>query len=231
MATQGKRYEAARSKIDRKKLYPVSDTFELLSSFPAAKFDETVLATVVLGVDPAKNDQMVRGGVVLPKGLGKSRKVIVFAKGEKVQEAQKAGADAAGLEDLVEKITGGWTDFDVAVATPDVMGAVAKVAKILGPRGLMPNPKTGTVTFDIAQAVNEAKAGKVEFRIDKGANLHVPIGKKSFAAADLKVNFEALMEAVVRAKPNSAKGIYLKKIFVSSAMGPSIPVDPSVYRQ
>lgn len=231
MAKQGKRYKAARSKIDRAKLYPVNDIFELLASLPAAKFDETIVATVVLGVDPAKNDQMVRGGVVLPKGLGKARKVIVFAKGEKVQEAQKAGADAVGLDELVEKILEGWLDFDVAIATPDVMGGVAKVAKILGPRGLMPNPKTDTVTFDVTRAVREAKAGKVDFRLDKGANLHVPIGKRSFAPAELKVNFEALMEAVVRAKPNSAKGIYLQKIFVSPTMGPSIPVDPAAYRQ
>lgn len=231
MSKPGKRYKAAKEKIEAERLYAVDESMSLLTSLPAAKFDETVLATVVLGVDPAKNDQMVRGGVVLPKGLGKSRKVVVFAKGEKVQEAQKAGADESGLDELIEKVVGGWTDFDVAIATPDVMGNVAKVAKVLGPRGLMPNPKTGTVTFDIAKAVTEAKAGKVEFRVDKGSNLHVPIGKKSFAAADLRINFDALMDAVVRAKPSSAKGIYLKKIFLSSAMGPAIAIDPSVYRQ
>lgn len=231
MAKQSKRYRAAAALIEPGKLYSAEESLEVVGKMPPTKFDETVLASVRLGVDPAKNDQMVRGSVVLPRGLGKTQRVIVFAQGEKVKEAQEAGADAAGLEELIEKISGGWLDFDVAVATPDVMGQVAKVAKILGPRGLMPNPKAGTVTFDVGNAVAQAKAGKVEFRVDKGANVHVPIGKKSFAPADLKQNLDALIDALVRAKPASAKGVYLKTIHVSPAMGPAVAIDPSAYRK
>lgn len=231
MAKHGKRYNAAKAMVEEGKLYEPAAAISLAKQFPNAKFDETMLATVVLGVDPAKSDQMVRGGVVLPKGLGKSQRVIVFAQGEKVQEARDAGADDTGLDDLIEKIAGGWLDFDVAIATPDAMGKVAKVAKVLGPRGLMPNPKTGTVTFDVATAIRDAKAGKVDFRVDKGGNLHVPFGKKSFPADDLQANFEAIMDAVVRAKPSSSKGIYIRQVHVSAAMSPGVDIDPTVYRK
>jgi len=231
MSIRGKRYTSARSSVEAGVALGVDESLEKILAMPSASYDETILATICLGVDPAKNDQMVRSSVVLPKGLGKSRKVIVFAKGEKVTEANEAGADEVGLDELVEKVQGGWTDFDVAIATPDVMGNVAKVAKVLGPRGLMPNPKTGTVTFDVGQAVSEAKAGKVEFRIDKGANLHVPIGKKSFVTSDLKENLDALVDAVIRSKPSSSKGVYLRKIFVSPSAGPSVMVDASQYRK
>ncbi|RMF17605.1 MAG: 50S ribosomal protein L1 [Candidatus Dadabacteria bacterium] len=230
MSKHGKRYEAAKALIDSDRTYSPEEAVALLKQMPPARFDETILATVALGIDPTKNDQMVRSSVLLPKGLGKTRRVAVFAKGEKAQEAEAAGADVVGLEDLVEKVGEGWTEFDVAIATPDVMGQVAKVAKILGPRGLMPNPKAGTVTFDIADAVREAKAGKVEFRADKGANIHVPIGRKSFAEDDLRENLDALMDALMRAKPSSSKGQYLRRVWLSPAMGPSIQVDPASWR-
>lgn len=231
MAKHGKRYNAAKAMIEEGKLYEPAAAILLAKQFPSAKFDETMLVTVVLGVDPAKSDQMVRGSVVLPKGLGKSQRVIVFAQGEKIQEARDAGADDAGLDDLIEKVAGGWLDFDVAIATPDAMGKVAKVAKVLGPRGMMPNPKTGTVTFDVATAIRDAKAGKVDFRVDKGGNIHVPFGKKSFPADDLQVNFEAIMDAVVRAKPSSSKGIYIRQVHVSAAMSPSVDIDPTLFRK
>lgn len=231
MAKMGKRYKAAKAMVEHGKLYEPAAAIELVRSFPAAKFDETVVAAVVLGVDPTKSDQMVRGGVVLPKGLGKTQRVIVFAAGEKQAEARAAGADDAGLEDLIEKVAGGWLEFDVAIATPDAMGKVAKVAKVLGPRGLMPNPKTGTVTFDVAKAVAEAKAGKVDFRVDKGGNVHVAFGKKSFPAEDLQANLDAIMDAVARAKPSSSKGVYIRQIHVAAAMSPSVDVDPAVYRK
>lgn len=231
MANKGKRYSAAKAMVEHGKLYEPAVAVELVCGFPSAKFDETMVATVVLGVDPTKSDQMVRGGVVLPKGLGKSQRVIVFAAGEKQAEARAAGADETGLDDLIEKVAGGWLEFDVAIATPDAMGKVAKVAKVLGPRGLMPNPKTGTVTFDVAKAIQEAKAGKVDFRVDKGGNIHVAFGKKSFAPADLKVNLDAIMDAVARAKPASSKGIYIRQVHVSAAMSPSVDVDPAVYRK
>ncbi len=231
MAKMGKRYKAAKAMVVHGKLYEPSAAVELVRSFPAAKFDETMVAAVVLGVDPTKSDQMVRGSVVLPKGLGKTQRVIVFAAGEKQAEARDAGADDAGLEDLIEKVAGGWLEFDVAIATPDAMGKVAKVAKVLGPRGLMPNPKTGTVTFDVAKAVTEAKAGKIDFRVDKGGNVHVAFGKKSFPAEDLQANLDAIMDAVARAKPSSSKGIYIRQIHVAAAMSPSVDVDPTAYRK
>jgi large subunit ribosomal protein L1 len=231
MAKQGKRYKAAKAMVEHGKLYEPAAAVELVRSFPAAKFDETMVAAVVLGVDPTKSDQMVRGGVVLPKGLGKTQRVIVFAAGEKQAEARDAGADDTGLEDLIEKVAGGWLEFDVAIATPDAMGKVAKVAKVLGPRGLMPNPKTGTVTFDVAKAVAEAKAGKVDFRVDKGGNVHVAFGKKSFPAEDLQANLDAIMDAVARAKPSASKGVYIRQIHVAAAMSPSVDVDPAAYRK
>ncbi|MFQ5521817.1 MAG: 50S ribosomal protein L1, partial [Candidatus Methylomirabilia bacterium] len=190
-----------------------------------ARFDETVEVAIRLGVNPKHADQMVRGAVVLPHGIGKQVRVLVFAKGEKEREAREAGADYVGAEDLVEKIQGGWLEFDVAAATPELMGQVARLGKVLGPRGLMPNPKVGTVTFDLARAVRELKAGKVEFRVDRAGNVHVPVGKKSFPAAHLLDNAMSLLEALVRAKPAAAKGHYLRSITVSSTMGPGIHVD------
>lgn len=231
MAKHGKRYRAARELVEAERLYEPAAAFALLKEMPAPNFDETIEAHVRLGVDPAKSDQMVRSSVVLPRGLGKSRTVLVFAEGEKVQEAEAAGADHVGMDEYIEKVgEENWLDFDVAIATPDVMSKVAKVAKVLGPRGLMPNPKTGTVTFDLEQAVSDAKAGKVEFRVDRGGNLHVPIGKRSFEPADLQANFEAFMEAVVRVKPAAAKGVYVRQIHVTGSHSPSAKVDPSSYR-
>jgi large subunit ribosomal protein L1 len=192
---------------------------------PGAKFDETVDLSFRLGVDPKHADQMVRGAVVLPNGIGKNVRVAVFAKGEKEREAREAGADVVGAEDLVEKVQGGFMDFDTTVATPDLMGQVGRLGKVLGPRGLMPNPKLGTVTFDVARAVREAKAGKVEFRVDKAGNVHAPIGKRSFGAEQLIANALALIEAIVRAKPASSKGTYLRSLTVSSTMGPGVVID------
>lgn len=231
MGKQGKRYRAAKALVEDGRLYEPETALGLVKDMPPARFDETVLATVLLGVDPTKSDQVVRSSCVLPKGLGKTQRVVVFAQGEKQAEGRDAGADEVGLDDLIEKIAEGWLEFDVAIATPDAMGKVAKVAKILGPRSLMPNPKTGTVTFDVAQAVRDAKAGKVEFRVDKGGSIHVPVGKKSFAVEDLKANLDALLDAVLRAKPSSSKGIYIRQVHVSAAMSPSVDVDPAGYRK
>jgi large subunit ribosomal protein L1 len=192
---------------------------------PGAKFDESVDLSFRLGVDPKHADQMVRGAVVLPHGIGKTVRVAVFAKGEKEREAREAGADVIGAEDLVERVQGGWMEFDTAVATPDLMGQVGRLGKVLGPRGLMPNPKLGTVTFDVSRAVREAKAGKIEFRVDKAGNIHTPVGKRSFSAENLRDNAMALIEAIVRAKPAAAKGTYLKSLTVSSTMSPGVPVD------
>jgi large subunit ribosomal protein L1 len=192
---------------------------------PGAKFDESVDLSFRLGVDPKHADQMVRGAVVLPHGIGKTVRVAVFARGEKEREAREAGADTIGAEDLVERVQGGWMDFDTAIATPDLMGQVGRLGKVLGPRGLMPNPKLGTVTFDVSRAVREAKAGKVEFRVDKAGNVHTPVGKRSFSEAQLRDNAMALIEAIVRAKPAAAKGTYLRTMTVSSTMGPGVPVD------
>jgi len=221
----GKRYAAGLALLDRARSYSVEEAMELVKKAAPAKFDETVEMSVRLGVDPKHADQMVRGAIVLPHGIGKPVRVLVFAKGEKEREGREAGADYVGAEDLVEKIQGGWLDFDSAIATPDLMGQVGKLGKILGPRGLMPNPKVGTVTFDLARAVREAKAGKVEFRVEKAGNVHVPIGKASFPSGHLAANAMALIEALVRAKPASAKGQYLRSITVSSTMGPGVPVD------
>lgn len=218
----GKKYEAALAKVVEGKSYDLAEGFKLLPETVCAKFDETVEISGRLGVDPKHPDQMVRGTVVLPHGLGRAVRVIVFAKGEKDAEARAAGADHVGAEDLMEKISKGWLDFDAAVATPDMMGAVGKLGKVLGPRGLMPNPKLGTVTFDVKKAVEELKAGKVEFRVDKAGNIHVPVGKASFGAEKLTDNFNTLMEAIVKAKPSSSKGTYLRSLFVSTTMGPSI---------
>jgi len=221
----GKRFAKALEQIDQTKEYPVEDAVELTRKVAYAKFDETVEVAVRLGVNPKYADQMVRGAVVLPHGTGKSVRVLVFAKGEKEREAREAGADFVGAEDMVEKIQGGWLDFDTAVATPDLMGQVGRLGKILGPRGLMPNPKVGTVTFDITRAVREVKAGKVEFKVDKAGNIHVPIGKKSFPAERLTENANAVLEALVKAKPPGAKGQYLRSITLSTTMGPGVSVD------
>src|SRR5881628_2866514 len=225
MAVMTKREKAARALYEPAKSYPVEDALALVKKFPGAKFDESVDLSLRLGVDPKHADQMVRGAVVLPHGIGKSVRVAVFAKGEKEREAREAGADVIGAEDLVEKVQGGFMEFDTAIATPDLMGQVGRLGKVLGPRGLMPNPKLGTVTFDVGRAVREAKAGKVEFRVDKAGNVHTPIGKHSFSAEQLAANGMALIEAIVRAKPAAAKGTYLRSLTVSTTMGPGVPVD------
>ncbi|MGH7267352.1 MAG: 50S ribosomal protein L1 [Candidatus Rokuibacteriota bacterium] len=221
----GKLYAKAVSQVAPERQYAVEEAVDLARQTAYAKFDETVEMAVRLGVNPKYADQMVRGAVVLPHGIGKQVRVLVFAKGEKEREAREAGADFVGAEDMVEKIQGGWLDFDTAVATPDLMGQVGRLGKILGPRGLMPNPKVGTVTFDISRAVREVKAGKVEFKVDKAGNVHVPVGKKSFAPEHLADNANAVLEAIMRAKPAAAKGQYLRSITVATTMGPGIPVD------
>ncbi len=221
----GKKFEAAKAKVEKDRAYNLEGGFGLVPETICAKFDETVEVSGRLGVDPKHPDQMVRGTVVLPHGLGKKVRVLVITKGEKETEAREAGADFVGAEDMIEKISKGWLDFDAIVATPDIMGAVGKLGKVLGPRGLMPNPKLGTVTFDVKKAVTELKAGKVEFRVDKAGNIHVPVGKASFGATKLKENFLKLMDAIVKAKPSSSKGIYLRSLFLSTTMGPSIKLD------
>jgi large subunit ribosomal protein L1 len=223
----GKKYAEAVKLIDLDKQYGVAEAVELVKQTAKAKFDETVEAHVRLGVDPRHADQQVRGTVVLPFGTGKTVRVAVFAKGDKAKEAEESGADFVGAEDLAEKIQGGWTDFDVAVATPDMMGFVGKLGRILGPRGLMPNPKTGTVTMEVAKAIKEIKAGKVEYRVDKAGIIHVPIGKASFDAEKLAGNFRTLMGAIVKAKPSAAKGTYLKRIALAATMGPGVKVSPA----
>lgn len=222
MPRHGKKLTEAKKQIDRDRAYEPAEAVALLKKLAPAKFDETVEVAVRLGVDPRHADQQVRGAVVLPHGTGKTRTVLVFAKGEKVKEAEEAGADIVGGEELVEKIQGGWMEFDVAVATPDMMGKVGKIGKILGPRGLMPNPKTGTVTFDVAQAVKEVKAGKISYRVDKAGNVHAPIGKISFDEDKLLENLRTLIDALIRAKPAAAKGQYLKAASITSTMGPGI---------
>ncbi|MBR1579320.1 MAG: 50S ribosomal protein L1 [Selenomonadaceae bacterium] len=224
MAKRSKKYQDAEKLLERGKLYSVDEAVELVKKTSIAKFDETIELHVRLGVDPKYADQQVRGAVVLPNGTGKSKRVLAFAKGEKAQEATAAGADFVGAEDLAEKIKGGWLDFDVAVATPDMMGVVGRLGKILGPRGLMPNPKLGTVTPDITKAINEQKAGKVEYRTDKAGNIHCPIGKKSFDDGKLKENYQTLIDTLIKAKPAAAKGQYMKAITLSSTMGPGVPV-------
>lgn len=226
MRTHGKKYSAAREQVENRN-YPLADALPLVQKIKFAKFDETIALSIRLGVDPRHADQMVRGTVVLPHGLGKSKKVLVIAGADKQKEAQEAGADIVGGEELVEKINGGWTDFDAVVATPDMMRAVGKLGKVLGPRGLMPNPKTGTVTPNVAQAVTEIKAGKIEFRVDKTGIVHAPVGKTSFSAEKLVDNATALIDSIVRAKPAAAKGKYVKSITVSSTMGPGVKIDES----
>ncbi len=230
MASAGKKYTEARNKIDREKRYDMEEALNLLPQVCFAKFDETVEVAMRLGVDPRHADQMVRGSVALPHGLGKKVRVLVFAKGQKEKEAQDAGADFVGAEDMIEKIQKGWTDFDKTIATPDMMGQVSKLGKILGPRGLMPNPKVGTVTFDVAKTVKELKAGRVEFRVDKAGNLHVPVGKISFGKEKLMDNLNSLIDAVTRLKPSSSKGTYVKGIAISTSMSPGIKIDPGYAR-
>jgi large subunit ribosomal protein L1 len=232
MARHGKRYRAAAQKIDRARRYPLDEAIPaLLEAGGPAKFDETVEMAVRLGVDPRQADQNVRGTVVLPHGTGKSVRVLVFAKGEKAREAQEAGAEHVGADELAKKIQEEqWLEFDTAIATPDMMGVVGRLGKILGPRGLMPNPKVGTVTFDVGKAVRDVKAGKVEFRVEKAGIVHVPIGKRSFGAARLLENAHALVGSLVRAKPASAKGNFLQSMAVSTTMGPAVRVDPATAR-
>jgi large subunit ribosomal protein L1 len=226
MRSRGKKYQAARQQVPVRP-HTIEEAVPLLQKVKYTKFDETVEMAVRLGVDPKHSDQMVRGTVVLPHGLGKSKRVLVIANADKQREAKEAGADTIGGEEMVEKITGGFMDFDAVVATPDMMRAVGKLGKVLGPRGLMPNPKTGTVTMDIARAVNEIKAGKVEFRIDKAGIVHAPVGKMSFAAPNLIANAHALMDSIMKAKPAAAKGKFLKSVTMSSTMGPGVTIDTS----
>lgn len=223
----GKRINADLKKVDPQKKYSLDDALKVLESFAKAKFDETVDVAIRLGTDPKQTDQMVRGAVSLPHGIGKKVRVAVFAKGEKIKEALDAGADVAGSEDLVAKVEGGWLDFDKAVATPDMMGLVGKLGKVLGPRGLMPNPKLGTVTFDVTKAVNEQKAGKVEFRIEKASIIHAPVGKRSFGVSKLRDNIIALIDAVNKARPAAAKGTYIRGLAISATMTPGLRIDVS----
>ncbi len=225
MSRSGKSYIALKSKIEEGKRYPIKDALDLVVATARAKFDETVDAAIRLGVNPKHADQMVRGSVALPNGLGKTIKVLVFAKGEKEKEALDAGADYAGADELVEKIKEGWLDFDRVIATPDMMGTVGKLGKVLGPRGLMPNPKVGTVTFEVGKAVTELKAGRVEFRVEKAGIVHSPIGKASFGAEKLQENLMALIETIIKLKPATSKGTYLKTISLSTTMGPGVKVD------
>jgi len=220
------KFREAAKKIDSRKLYTVSEGLELTKSASFAKFDESVDLAFRLGVDPRHADQMIRGAIVMPAGTGKSVRVVVITSGENIGKAEKAGADFVGGDDLVAKIQGGWLDFDRVIATPDMMGKIGRIGRVLGPRGLMPNPKLGTVTTDVEKAIKEQKAGKVEYRTDKNGIIHVPIGKKSFETNGLLENFKAIASAVVRAKPASAKGTYLKSITVSSTMGPGVKLDP-----
>jgi len=225
MAKQGKKYLEASKLIEANKVYEPEEAIQVLKKTGTAKFDETVEVAFRLGVDPKHADQQLRGAVVLPHGTGKSKRVLVFAKGEKIKEAEAAGADVVGSEELVQKIQGGWFDFDVAVATPDMMGVVGRLGKVLGPKGLMPNPKVGTVTLDVAQAVQEIKAGKIEYRTDKAGNVHLPVGKISFDENNLLENYFTLVDTIVKAKPASAKGQYIRSITLSSTMGPGIKVN------
>jgi large subunit ribosomal protein L1 len=226
MAKNGKKFVEVKKKIDPQKKYMVEDALNLVLESAYAKFDESVDVALRLGVDPRHADQMVRGSIVLPHGTGKTTRVLVFAKGEKIKEAEDAGADFVGSEELAEKIQGGWLDFDKVIATPDMMGTVGKLGRILGPRGLMPNPKLGTVTFDVAKAVGEMKAGRVDFRVDKVGIVHCSVGKVSFGQEKILDNFKALLDVVLKLKPSSSKGTYLKSVALSSTMGPGVRVDP-----
>ncbi len=221
----GKRFEKASENIEREKDYTLEEAIKFLKDAPKTKFDQTVDIVVNLGVDPKKSDQMVRGSVSLPNGTGKEVRVLVFAKGEKEKEAEEAGADIIGSDDIVEKIKGGWLEFDKAVATPDMMATVGKIGKILGPRGLMPNPKLGTVTFEVAKAIKDLKAGKVDYRVEKAGLIHAPVGKISFTAEALMENTKTVMSAIIKAKPSAAKGKYIKRFSISSTMGPGVRVD------
>ena len=225
MAKHGKKYQESAKLIEADKIYEAEEAIALIQKMPSVKFDATLEVSVKLGVDPKHADQQVRGAVVLPNGTGKTKRVLVFAKGEKAKEAEQAGADFVGAEDMVEKIQGGWTDFDVAVATPDMMGTVGRLGKILGPKGLMPNPKVGTVTMDVTRALNEIKAGKIEYRTDKAGNIHAPLGRMSFETDKLLQNYFTLIETLVKAKPSAAKGTYVRNITLSSTMSPGVPVN------
>jgi large subunit ribosomal protein L1 len=229
MAKQGKKFQDAAKLVDRTKQHSVEEAIELVKQTSTVKFDATVEAAFRLGVDPKKADQQIRGALVLPNGTGKTQRVLVFAKGEKAKEAEAAGADYVGDSDFINKIQQGWFDFDVIVATPDMMGEVGKLGRVLGPKGLMPNPKTGTVTFDVTKAIQEIKAGKVEYRVDKAGNIHVPVGKVSFDSAKLIENFTAIFDTMMKVKPSAAKGIYMKNIAVTSTMGPGVKVDASSF--
>lgn len=232
MPKRGKNYQESLKIINRTNLYDSKEAIELVQQTAKAKFDETIELSIKLGVDPRHADQQVRGTVILPHGTGKTKKVLVFAKGEKLKEAEEAGADFFGGEEFVAKIQNeNWFDYDVVVATPDMMGVVGRLGRILGPKGLMPNPKSGTVTFDIEKAVKEIKAGKVEYRVDKTSIIHVPIGKKSFGDEKLKENLDAIMEAVIKAKPAASKGRYLKSIVISSTMGPGIKLNTQKFME
>lgn len=226
MAKNGKRYEDAVKQINRNELYESKQGLELVKNLAKAKFDETIEIAFRLNVDPRHADQQVRGAVVLPHGTGKTRTVLVFAKGEKAKEAEAAGADFVGAEEMVAKIQEGWFGFDVVVATPDMMSMVGRLGKLLGPKGLMPNPKVGTVTFDVTRAVNEIKAGKVEYRVDKAGIIHAPVGKASFSQEKLEENFRTLVEAIIKAKPAGAKGQYIRSVVISSTMGPAVKLNP-----
>ncbi len=230
MSRHGKKYAEARERVPQGTRYPPDEAVQLVKDLSFASFDETVEVAARLAVDPRKADQVVRGTVVLPHGTGKAVRVLVIAQGEKVKEAVDAGADYVGIE-FTEKIQGGWLDFDVMVATPDVMGKVGPLGRILGPRGLMPTPKSGTVTFDVGKAVEEIKAGKIEYRVDKTGNLHAPIGRVSFSQEQLAENLQAFMESVVRARPSAAKGSYIQSVTVSSTMGPGVRIEPTSYRR
>lgn len=230
MAKRGKKYQEAEKLIDRSKAYEINEAISLVKQTAKANFDETVEVAFRLGVDPKKADQQIRGAMVLPHGTGKTQRVLVFAKGEKAKEAEAAGADYVGEAEYIEKINGGWFEFDVIVATPDMMAEVGKLGRVLGPRGLMPNPKTGTVTFEVEKAVHDIKAGQVEYRVDKQSNVHVPVGKVSFEDNKLVENLEAIIEQIVKVKPQSAKGDYMKNVSVASTMGPGVKVDVSAYK-
>ncbi len=229
MAKKGKKYVEAAKLVDRAKAYDVAEAVALTKKTNTAKFDATVEVAFRLGVDPRKNDQQIRGAVVLPNGTGKTQRVLVFAKGEKAKEAEAAGADYVGDSDYIAKIQQGWFEFDVIVATPDMMGEVGKIGRVLGPKGLMPNPKTGTVTFEVEKAIGEIKAGKVEYRVDKAGNIHVPIGKVSFEDEKLVENFTTMYDTILKAKPAAAKGVYVKNVAVTSTMGPGVKVDSSTF--
>ncbi len=229
MAKHGKKYKQAIERIDRERSYEPREALEIVKEIASAKFDETVEAAFRLNINTKRADQQVRGAIVLPHGTGKTKRVLVFAKGEKAKEAEAAGADYVGDEDLINRVNSGWLDFDVVVATPDMMGQVGKLGRILGPKGMMPNPKTGTVTFDIEKAVSEIRAGKIEFRADKAGNIHAPIGKVSFTTDQLLENLTALADALLKAKPPAAKGQYMKRVTVSSTMGPGVYVNPLLF--